>query len=94
MPIYELNIAFDEAGLNALAASGQKVTIVKQSRGGKLTAWINFSPLLANAISWSEQYSVLFFADQNPGRRAPYHKLGSGRDWRQQLHAELGGVFQ
>lgn len=58
MPTYELDIAFDKAGLNALSASGQKVTIVKQSSGGKPTAWISFSPQLANTITWTEQYSV------------------------------------
>lgn len=38
MPSYELDITFDAAGLSALSASGQSVTIVKQSAGGKPTA--------------------------------------------------------
>jgi hypothetical protein len=60
MPTYELDISFDTAGLNALNATGQKVTIVKQSSGGgsKQTAWITFTPQLANSVSWTEQYSV------------------------------------
>lgn len=58
MPTYELDIAFDKAGLSALSASGQKVTIVKQSSGGKPTAWISFTPQLANSVTWTEQYSV------------------------------------
>lgn len=58
MPTYELDIAFDKAGLNALSATGQKVTIVKQSSGGKPTAWISFTPQLANSVTWTEQYSV------------------------------------
>lgn len=58
MPTYELDIAFDTAGLDALSASGQKVTIVKQSSGGKQTAWITFTPQLANSVTWTEQYSV------------------------------------
>lgn len=58
MPSYELNITFDAAGLSALSASGQSVTIVKQSAGGKPTAWITFTPQMANSISWTEQYSV------------------------------------
>ena len=58
MPNYELDITFDQAGLDALSASGQKVTIVKQSSGGKPTAWITFKPQLANSVTWTEQYSV------------------------------------
>lgn len=58
MPTYELDITFDSAGLDALSASGQKVTIVKQSNGGKQTAWITFAPQLANSVTWTEQYSV------------------------------------
>lgn len=58
MPNYELDLTFDQAGLDALAASGQRVTIVKQSTGGKQTAWITFTPQLANAVTWTEQYSV------------------------------------
>ncbi|MEP2783585.1 MAG: hypothetical protein ABJO67_10080 [Pseudoruegeria sp.] len=58
MPTYELDITFDTAGLDALNASGQSVTIVKQSTGGQATAWINFKPQLANSVTWTEQYSV------------------------------------
>jgi hypothetical protein len=58
MPNYELDITFDKAGLEALNAAGQSVTIVKQSSGAKPTAWISFKPQLANKISWTEQYSV------------------------------------
>lgn len=58
MPTYELDLTFDQAGLDALSASGQKVTIVKQSSGAKQTAWITFTPQLANSVTWTEQYSV------------------------------------
>jgi len=58
MPTYQLNIAFDQKGLAALAAAGQSVTIVKQSSGGKSTAWISFTPQMQNTITWTEQYSV------------------------------------
>lgn len=58
MPTYELDITFDQAGLDALNASGQSVTIVKQSSGGKQTAWISFKPQMANTVTWTEQYSV------------------------------------
>ena len=58
MPTYELDITFDQAGLDALSASGQSVTIVKQSTGGKQTAWITFTPQMANSVTWTEQYSV------------------------------------
>lgn len=58
MPSYELDITFDQAGLSALSAAGQSVTIVKQSSGGKPTAWITFTPQMTNVITWTEQYSV------------------------------------
>ena len=58
MPTYELDIGFDKAGLDALSASGQSVTIVKQSTGGKPTAWISFTPQLSNTVTWTETYSV------------------------------------
>ncbi|TDH38183.1 hypothetical protein E2A64_03415 [Pseudohoeflea suaedae] len=58
MPTYELDISIDQAGLTALTQAGQSVTIVKQSSGGKPTAWISFTPQMNNVITWTEQYSV------------------------------------
>ncbi|MCJ8507385.1 hypothetical protein MUU53_05590 [Rhizobium lemnae] len=58
MPNYTLNIAFDQAGLQALSQAGQSVTIAKQSAGGLQTAWITFQPQLNNIVTWTEQYSV------------------------------------
>lgn len=58
MSNYELDITFDQAGLIALTAAGQSVTIVKQTAGSKPVAWITFTPQMANAITWTEQYSV------------------------------------
>ena len=58
MPNYTLNIAFDQAGLQALSQAGQSVTIAKQSAGGLQTAWITFQPQLTNIVTWTEQYSV------------------------------------
>lgn len=58
MPSYELDIAFDQKGLAALNLVGQSVTIVKQSSGGKPTAWISFTPQMSNIVRWTEQYSV------------------------------------
>jgi len=58
MPTYQLNIKFDVAGLEAMAAAGQSVTMVKQSSGGKSMAWISFAPQMDNVITWTDQYSV------------------------------------
>lgn len=58
MPNYTLNIAFDQAGLQALNQTGQKVTIAKQSAGGLQTAWLTFTPQLNNIVTWNTQYSV------------------------------------
>jgi hypothetical protein len=59
MSNYQLNIAFDNAGLAAITQAGQSVTIVKQtSAGGKPVAWISFQPQEQNIITWTEQYAV------------------------------------
>ncbi len=58
MPTYELDIAVDDTGLTQIAAAGQQVTIVKQVPGGELVAWILFTPLESNSITWTETYSV------------------------------------
>jgi hypothetical protein len=58
MATYTLNITFDQTGLAALSAAGQKVTIVKQTTVGKPVAWISFVPQLSNIITWTGQYSV------------------------------------
>jgi hypothetical protein len=59
MSTYQLNIAFDNAGLAAITQADQKVTIVKQtSTGGKPVAWISFQPQQQNIITWTEQYAV------------------------------------
>lgn len=59
MPTYTLNIQIDDAGLQAITQSGQKVTIVKSvPRGGESVAWILFPPLEMNMITWTEEYSV------------------------------------
>lgn len=62
MPTYSLAIQFDDAGLNAINAAGQKVTIVKSvgSSGGSgsAVAWVSFQPMQDNAVTWTETYSV------------------------------------
>jgi hypothetical protein len=59
MSNYQLNIAFDHAGLAAITQADQSVTIVKQtSAGGKPVAWISFKPQQQNIITWTEQYAV------------------------------------
>ncbi len=58
MPTYTLNLAVDDAGLAAINASGQKVTIVKSVGSGEDVAWLLFEPLESNTITWEETYSV------------------------------------
>jgi len=58
MPTYTLNLAIDDAGLAAISASGQKVTVVKSVGVGHDVAWLLFEPLEANTITWEETYSV------------------------------------
>ena len=58
MTSYELTINFDSAGLTALSAAGQLVTIVKSVSTGTPVAWIAFEPEELNTITWTEEYSV------------------------------------
>ncbi|GJM09187.1 MAG: hypothetical protein DHS20C11_14630 [Lysobacteraceae bacterium] len=58
MPSYSLNISIDPAGLKAIRAAGQKVTIAKPARDGHPVAWVLFDPLESNTITWDERYEV------------------------------------
>jgi hypothetical protein len=58
MPTYELEIQFDDAGLKAINAAEQLVTLVKSAGAGRPVAWVSFHPMEANKIIWEETYSV------------------------------------
>jgi hypothetical protein len=59
---YALNISIDDAGIKAIIAAGQTVTIVKSADGDPLrkgllpVAWLAFAPAQANAVTWTEDY--------------------------------------
>lgn len=60
MSSYQLNVDFDNADLSVINAAGELVTITKQTTGtsGPSVAWVAFSPLSANSVSWQDQYTV------------------------------------
>lgn len=58
MTQYSLAIKFDNAGLAALHAAGQLVTLVKSVQGGSPVAWVSFKPMESNTVTWTESYSV------------------------------------
>jgi hypothetical protein len=61
---YQLNIAIDQPGLNAIYGAGQSVTIVQAvnssplSTGNLPVAWLAFQPWLSNNISWTTNYYI------------------------------------
>lgn len=60
---YQLNINIDQTGVSNINSSSQFVTIVKSVTsslvGGNLpVAWLTFSPLETNVVSWVENYSL------------------------------------
>jgi hypothetical protein len=60
---YQLKIAIDETGVKRINDVEQQVTIVKSvtpslNAGNLPVAWITFSPLMYNTISWVENYGL------------------------------------
>lgn len=59
MPRYQLNLQIDSQSLAMLRAAGQRITIGRSVNGGSPNvAWIVFSPLMSNSISWEEAYGL------------------------------------
>ena len=61
---YGLNISIDSTALQQIYAAGQAVTLVKSvvsnplSSGNLPVAWVSFSPLQENAVTWQETYNI------------------------------------
>ena len=61
---YQLSIDIDSKGLSAIYAAGQTVTLVKSvtsnpvASGNLPVAWLAFSPLQTNIVTWIENYSI------------------------------------
>jgi hypothetical protein len=58
MPTYGLTIQFDNRGLDTVNAAAQLVTIVKSVETGTPVAWVTFSPMEDNEVTWTNTYSV------------------------------------
>ena len=59
MTTYSLEIQFDLRGLAAPLAAAEQVVIVKQtSPSVEPVVWVAFDPLLVNAVTWTDEYSV------------------------------------
>ena len=60
---YQLQIEIDQAGVQNINSTGQSVTIVKSitsslSGGNLPVAWLTFSPLESNIVTWQENYGL------------------------------------
>ncbi|WP_291910128.1 hypothetical protein [Chitinophaga sp. CB10] len=59
MAEYTLNVGFTNDQLQVLYATGTNVVIAKPSGGGSPNvAWQVFKPLMANQLSWIEEYGI------------------------------------
>lgn len=59
MPRYQLNLQIDSQSLSMLRAAGQRITLGRSVNGGSPNvAWLVFSPLMSNTISWEEAYGL------------------------------------
>lgn len=59
MPTYTLNTMFTQEDLERFLASGSNVVVAKPNASGvPNVAWIVYRPLLANTMTWEEQYGI------------------------------------
>ncbi|NLR74231.1 hypothetical protein [Leeia aquatica] len=60
MPSYKLNIDFAATDLGTLLSAGENVVITKTVNGsaGSSVAWVTFSPLEQNTVSWTDSYTL------------------------------------
>lgn len=57
--MYQLNIDFTPADLQTILAAGEQVVITKQTGGSNgNVAWIAFSPLGSNTVTWTDTYTM------------------------------------
>jgi len=57
---YQLNIAFDDEGLEQIYGAAQTVTLVRSFTSGadSYVAWVTFQPFENNIITWTESYYI------------------------------------
>lgn len=59
MVSFNLNTAFTDQDLQRFLASGSNVVVAKPNGGGAPNvAWLVYRPLIANSITWEEQYGI------------------------------------
>lgn len=59
MPTFTLETAFTEQDLQRFLASGSNVVVAKPTGGGTPNvAWVVYRPLLANTMTWEEDYGI------------------------------------
>lgn len=59
MSTFNLNVAFTNAQLETLYATGTNVIVAKPTDGGEANvAWQVFKPLQTNTLGWEEQYGI------------------------------------
>jgi len=59
---FSIDITIDQDGVEAINSSGQKVTLVQSvvsnPPSSDIVAWLAFSPLESNLVTWQEEYYI------------------------------------
>jgi hypothetical protein len=59
MSSFSVSMAFNQTDLDRFLASGTNVVIAKPTSGGAPNvAWVVYRPLIANTVSWTENYGI------------------------------------
>jgi hypothetical protein len=60
MTTYSLNIQIDDPGLDKIANSQKRVTLIKSVGGkkGSNVAWVSFDPAETSVVTWTEDYFI------------------------------------
>jgi hypothetical protein len=59
MPTFSLSAEFSKQDLERFFAAGSNVVVAKPTQGGSPNvAWVVFRPLLANQMTWEENYGI------------------------------------
>jgi len=96
---YQLNINIDSASVSAVNKVDQQVTIVKSvtpslSGGNLPVAWLTFTPLMFNTVTWVENYNLYSTTQQlQAGATISMTSIADGTIQPGWLYTFANGVF-
>jgi hypothetical protein len=79
MASYTLKVTFDPGDLSVIQQAGQDVVLIKEVPDGSKVAWVTFSPLAGNTVTWEGEYRLYSSTTPpNEGRKIIVNALQSG----------------